>query len=174
MGLALASLGNTLLLLDVSAAERLSMLVDGCVISWLSAVFGYLCLIVSTQTTLWERSRAASRGLHLLAMLAWSYHLLLLRWPWLTRQTLPGARLEEYSRSLSRSWESLPVHAFGELLALALLFTHAALYLVAQTRRRGLFAEFAAGNLGPRVVTVLAIALFSLSAWVTVSLAVGR
>jgi hypothetical protein len=173
-GLGLGSLGNTLLLLDVSAAERFSALLDGCVVSWMAAAFGYLCLIVSAQTTLWERSRAASRSLHLLALFSWSYHLLLLRWPWLTRQTMPGSRLDGYSGSLSRSWETLPVYAFGELLALALLFTHASLSLIAQARRRGLFPESTPSDFGPRVISLVAFALFSLSAWVTVSLTIGR
>jgi hypothetical protein len=116
------------LLADTTAFVRVAALFDHQALVWLEAIFGYLCM-VSVSLNLRQQhmnggSATSSLLLSVLAFTSYSYHLFLLRWPWLTGEAEVHSRYAVWSAVLSSTWRGVPALAFGELLGIAVLLTH--------------------------------------------------
>jgi hypothetical protein len=173
-GLAVGILGNACVLLDPTAYERWSRAFDGLGCSWACAIAGYALIVCLPRSVSPHGSAIRAGALSLLALFGWTYHLLLVRWSFLTAAVPPSSRLSVYAGALSRSWESLPVFAFGELLGSALLITHATLYLLEAARQRGWLLDEGSPSRAQVVIVAMALAVYFLSATVTIQLATGR
>jgi hypothetical protein len=174
IGLALGSVANAVVFVDDSALARWSTVFDGPSVSWVSAIAGYTLIGSSTRLSPSSVSSRRLRPVSVLALVAWTYHLLLLRWPWLIATVSPSTRLSVYSGTLSQSLSSVPVYAFGELLASAVLLTHATLYLLAAAHRKGWFPRDNCPSVARFCLVSIAVALYFLSAAFTIDLATGR
>lgn len=140
------ALREALLLLDTAAYMAVSAWFDHPGAAWGGAVFGYFCIGALSR----GRGVAAEvrevgvlgrlqPALPLLAFASYTYHLFVLRWPWLTGAATADCRLSLWGASLSSTWQGLPLLAFGELLGLALIFLQAYLGVEsALTDREGL------------------------------------
>jgi len=174
LGLVTGTLGNALGCIDASALARFSRHADGQLASWVVALFGYALIALAARTAFDRNVPGMGRLVNVAALSAWTYHLLLLRWPWLVGTATASDRLSVASAALSQGWEGIPIYAFLELLATALLYTHATVFLILSARGHGWLPEHAVKSRGSRVLIAAAMGLYCLDAYVTVSLAQGR
>lgn len=173
-GLVIGTLGDSLICVDVDAFERWSRAFDGQWVSWLGAILGYAMIANAAQRTSAEPRARAFAWLGILALLGWTYHLLVLRWPWLTGSVTEGMRLEVYAGALSQGWQGMPLVAFLELVATGLIVTQAALSLLQVARSRGLIPQADVPSRFRTGCISAALALFALQAFVIIRLAQGR
>lgn len=180
-GLIVASLGNSLVCLDRAALERWSRLFDAPFMAWAAAVSGYYMITnVAQLLRAAQLMRAApttpipNELLSTLALFGWTYHLLLMRWPWLSGQAMPGMRLSIDTGTLSSTWYGMPMAAFLELSAFGLIVTQALMGLIETARRRGLIPQADVPSPLRTLGTTSALGLFALQAYLVVGLSQGR
>jgi hypothetical protein len=172
--LAAGTFGNAVVFLDPSALARWSSLVDRPWPAWLYALAGFVVIGKSTRLKPAASKIRRLRILSLLALAAWAYHLLYLRFPWLVADVAPADRLSVYSGKLSQTWANVPLLAFVELVSVALLIAHASLFLIVAATRTGLSPESGSSNRLRRIVVLMALIHYALSAAFIVALATGR
>jgi hypothetical protein len=173
LGLSLGTMGHALVFFDTAAAERLSATLDGPGFAWTTAVVGFVLIASTTGTELLWRKPKSSLALVLLTLIAWTFHELVLRFPWLVREADPGMRATVASAILSRTFDGVPLLAFLMLIADALLFTHATLAVLRAAEARGFLPESIPSR-GRRTLGSVAVALYLVGATTTVGLATGR
>jgi hypothetical protein len=174
VGLAAGTLGNAVVFVDPSALTRWSTVFDRVEVTWATAVLGYFFIGRSTSISALAAKGRDYRVVSVFALVAWTYHLYCLRWPWLVAQYAPGVRLTVYCGSLSRTLSHLPVYALGELLATALLFTHAGWFFLAASKGKGWLQSENSQRTLRRCIVVFALMIYSVSAAITVALGTGR
>jgi len=162
-------------LADPSAFARVSWVLDRPSLAWFELGFGYLC-IAAVSLNLRQRfegTRLATPSivLSVMAFSCFSYHLLLLRWPWLTGSTPPGTRYTVWSEVLSSTWQGVPVLAFGEMLTALVLVTHGLLVASATAPWERLGRATSWGHVTRFVVGLVACVL---ACALVVALATGR
>ncbi|MGC4065640.1 MAG: hypothetical protein QM784_13535 [Polyangiaceae bacterium] len=173
IGLGFGSLCHVLALLDAAAAERLSFVLDTPGIAWMTAVAGFVLIAATVRATLVQGRPGISRILVLLTLLAWTFHELVLRFPWLVREVEPGSRATVEAAILSRTFDGIPLLAFLVLLADAVLWTHSILALTRAAEARGWLSTTLPSK-GHRVLGLVGLAFYLLGATATVNLATGR
>lgn len=174
VGLVVSSLGNALICVDHTALERWSRLFDGPFMAWVTAILGY-CMIANVARLMRAaKTTIPSSFLSAFALFGWTYHLLLLRWPWLSGQVRPGMRLSIDAGTLSSTWHGMPLVAFLELAAFGLIVTQAVMGLLETARHRGLIPQAEVPSRLRTLGIASGLALFALQAFVVVGLSQGR
>jgi hypothetical protein len=174
VGLAAGTLGNAVVFVDPSALARWSTVFDRVEVTWAVAILGYIFIGRSAPIAPVAFKGRDYRLASVLSLVAWTYHLYCLRWPWLVAQYAPGDRLTVYCGSLSRTFRHIPIYALGELLAMALLFTHAGLFFLAASKGKGWLQTDNTERIFWRYVALIALTIYSVSAAITVAFGTGR
>jgi hypothetical protein len=173
LGLGFGSLGHALIFVDAAASARLFSCLDAPVLAWMTTLAGFGLIASTTSAPLVPRRPGLSRALVLLTLLAWTFHELVLRFPWLVRDVDPGSRATVEGALLSRTFEGIPLLAFLILLADAVLWTHAILGVLRAAEARG-WLLFSLPTTGRRALEIAGLILFLVGAVTTVHLATGR
>ncbi len=115
------------LLVDAGAFNATVAYFDHPAAAWLTAMVGYAGILsVSIELAAApSMSRTTSSALSVAAFVGYSWHLLLLRWPWLIASATADSRLSVWAAALSSTRWGMPLPAFAELLGLATILTHA-------------------------------------------------
>jgi hypothetical protein len=175
LALGFGSLSSALALVDRTAIARISLVLDRPGLAWIQALGGYaLIAMASRQLPSTPQGLSTPSKIGWLALLAWTYRLLLLRFLWLTGNALPSQRLEVEVAALSTSLGNLPLYAFFAVLADALLFAHAAICLTDSTRAKGWLSTSANQDLGKASLIATGLILYVVGTIATVCLATGR
>jgi hypothetical protein len=174
-GLVLWVVLHATLLVDVMTFTRVAALFDRPGLAWLEAALGYLCVIVVASKILDSGVASAQKSveslLSLLAFAGYTYHLFLLRWPWLVGVADAHCRLTLWGAVLSTTHHGMPLLAFGELLSLALVLTHAYVGLSGTARWQGFMAKPGRGRI---IVVGVGLIGYLLASAVVIALATGR
>jgi hypothetical protein len=140
IGLVMYTLLQSTLLVDTAAFVRAAVWFDRPTVAWVLAGCGYAgILAASSQLRATSASQAdATRrsALSILALLALSYDVFLLRWPWLVGSADATSRLSVWAGALSSTWQGVPAVAFIEVLGIAMLLTQSFLGLRELVRQR--------------------------------------
>jgi hypothetical protein len=175
LGLVIWVLLHASLLADVTLFTRVAALLDHPALAWIEAILGCACVVVVSDN-LRGRSAAVPQGtaklvLSISAFAGYVYHLLVLRWPWLAGLADAHGRLSLWGATLSTTWHGAPLLAFGELVSIVLLLTHAGVGLSATLNLPLVLAK----SRGFRVLLVtIAMLSYLLASAVVVALATGR
>lgn len=172
LGLGLTIGWNSCVLVDPLALVRFSQTMDSVGCSWLTAAFGYAGLLATASNLKQHRGDGlgptASIAWSVLALCSYTFHLLLLRWPWMSGAAEPGSRLTQWSGILSATHWGVPWSAFVELLCIVILLVHA---------RVGLLASGFDARSRERVASLslwVCSGLCLQASWIVIALATGR
>lgn len=174
IGLGLTVGCNSSVVVDPTALVRFSQTMDSMASSWATAAFGYVGILATASHLKQHRGAGlgptASITWSVLSLCSYTFHLLLLRWPWMSGVVEPGSRLTQWSGALSATHWGVPWSAFVELLCISILLVHARAGLVSVAAGFSARLRERAAMLSMWVCSGLCFQ----ASWIVIALATGR
>jgi len=165
------------------AFDRITRLMDFSAVGvWCEVLLGYLLIVgasvlerreglPSSDDPCWHRR--VTLPLSVGALAAWTYYAATLRMPWLNGVAEPTVRVAIWSRTLSATVSGIPVVAFLEVLALALVITHSSTNLLRVLHDHRLISVAGRFQAGRTAVLLVSLLVMSLGSAVLIGMATG-